>query len=190
MTHTLRMTAVDCFKCGIPFFVPERWDEQRSEDGREFFCPNGCRQAYVVPDPRLHDASRPQDEDVEQRRALVLRIHEQEQQEARDAERGASSSRPMLTAPATAIEQAVVKLQLANFNRDPKDRLKCPECGKRYRYLPCFRKHLHGHDSALWEALKTEAGLRAVGIITEQNQPPISSTGKARGDEAADVTEV
>jgi hypothetical protein len=35
-----------CCVCGIPFGMPRWLDEQRREDGKSFFCPNGHDQIF------------------------------------------------------------------------------------------------------------------------------------------------
>ena len=44
---TQNFETVDCCNCGIKFQVPEEWDENRREDGRWFYCPNGHKQKYT-----------------------------------------------------------------------------------------------------------------------------------------------
>lgn len=46
---TVNFETIDCCECGIKFQVPEEFDENRQEDGREFYCPNGHEQAYTEP---------------------------------------------------------------------------------------------------------------------------------------------
>jgi len=43
---TTNFETVECCECGIQFQVPECFDENRQEDGREFYCPNGHSQSY------------------------------------------------------------------------------------------------------------------------------------------------
>ena len=38
---------IQCGECGIIFSVPKHWQEQRRENGKSFYCPNGHCRAYV-----------------------------------------------------------------------------------------------------------------------------------------------
>lgn len=40
-------TTITCYKCGIPFGVPDYFRTKRMQDKENFYCPNGHRQAYV-----------------------------------------------------------------------------------------------------------------------------------------------
>ena len=46
MLTTTNFEPVTCCNCGIVFQVPEEFDENRQEDGKLFFCPNGHAQSY------------------------------------------------------------------------------------------------------------------------------------------------
>lgn len=37
---------VTCYKCGMPFWVPKDFDQQRRDDKGTFYCPHGHSQAY------------------------------------------------------------------------------------------------------------------------------------------------
>lgn len=41
------MVTVTCYKCGLPFCVPKRWDDERRSDHANFYCPNGHAQCYT-----------------------------------------------------------------------------------------------------------------------------------------------
>lgn len=48
-TTTLRTVATygaTCAHCGIAFWVPEHWDNERREDHKGFYCPNGHSLSY------------------------------------------------------------------------------------------------------------------------------------------------
>jgi len=38
---------ITCYKCGVLFYVPSRFREARLQDGENFWCPSGHRQAYT-----------------------------------------------------------------------------------------------------------------------------------------------
>lgn len=40
-------TSVDCYKCGVIFFVPTQLDTNRRDDKGSFWCPNGHAQSYT-----------------------------------------------------------------------------------------------------------------------------------------------
>ena len=44
--ETIEFETIECCDCGIVFQVPADFDENRVEDGREFYCPNGHEQSY------------------------------------------------------------------------------------------------------------------------------------------------
>jgi hypothetical protein len=44
---TTNFETIECCECGILFQIPESYDENRREDGGEFFCPNGHGQSYT-----------------------------------------------------------------------------------------------------------------------------------------------
>lgn len=44
---TVNFESVTCCECGIIFQVPEEFAENRQEDGRTFYCPNGHAQNYI-----------------------------------------------------------------------------------------------------------------------------------------------
>jgi len=43
----VEFVVVRCFKCDIPFWVPETWDKERLAKRDTWFCPNGHQQHYV-----------------------------------------------------------------------------------------------------------------------------------------------
>lgn len=47
-TNLLRgFTSIDCYKCGVIFFLPTQLDTNNRANKSSFFCPNGHSQAYV-----------------------------------------------------------------------------------------------------------------------------------------------
>lgn len=44
---TLNYETVACYSCGMVFAVPYRWQENRRDDKKEFYCPNGHGQSYT-----------------------------------------------------------------------------------------------------------------------------------------------
>jgi len=47
MRTPIPIDSIDCYLCGIQFFVPERWLKYRLEDKKNFWCPNGHQQAFI-----------------------------------------------------------------------------------------------------------------------------------------------
>lgn len=43
---TTQLYIHECGGCGIVWGVPNEWDTCRREDGKTFYCPNGCPRAY------------------------------------------------------------------------------------------------------------------------------------------------
>jgi hypothetical protein len=43
----LSMTLVNCYKCGIPFGLPVRFQQHLEDSCDSFYCPNGHPQAYI-----------------------------------------------------------------------------------------------------------------------------------------------
>ena len=46
MTVETRFSAIECSRCGLRFGLPARYEDNRREDHREFWCPNGHSQYY------------------------------------------------------------------------------------------------------------------------------------------------
>lgn len=40
-------TMHECGGCGIPFFVPTRWLNDRKNNNGDFHCPNGCSRVFT-----------------------------------------------------------------------------------------------------------------------------------------------
>lgn len=40
---TIQLVRTSCADCGIVFGVPQQWQVERSDDGKDFWCPNGHR---------------------------------------------------------------------------------------------------------------------------------------------------
>lgn len=45
--ETINFTMIECYKCGVPFMVPERLRQNWLKSKDEFFCPNGHGQIYT-----------------------------------------------------------------------------------------------------------------------------------------------
>ena len=43
---TVKMFNMICCRCGIPFGVPDEFDDRRRQDGKSFCCPRGHNQSY------------------------------------------------------------------------------------------------------------------------------------------------
>lgn len=46
MDITVSLTALDCGACSVVFAMPDRFDKERREDGKAFYCPNGHQLTY------------------------------------------------------------------------------------------------------------------------------------------------
>jgi len=46
LTYTDRLTIIECGECHVTFAMPEDMHRWRKRDGRNFWCPNGCRIYY------------------------------------------------------------------------------------------------------------------------------------------------
>lgn len=46
-TKLCTFVTITCYKCGIPFGVPDYFRAKRLQDKESFWCPNGHSQAYV-----------------------------------------------------------------------------------------------------------------------------------------------
>jgi hypothetical protein len=46
LKHEREHTEMECGECGIVFYVPEHWREQRQAHGNTFYCPNGHPRVY------------------------------------------------------------------------------------------------------------------------------------------------
>lgn len=44
--YTEHLTAVSCGECQIPFAIPADMLRKRQNDGKSFWCPNGCKISY------------------------------------------------------------------------------------------------------------------------------------------------
>jgi transposase-like protein len=71
---TVRMTDMECGKCGIAFAVPESWRAEKQRDGGGWFCPNGCQRVYSEPD--VKKAQRELAAEQERHRATLARMNE------------------------------------------------------------------------------------------------------------------
>lgn len=45
---TVTMEVIVCYSCGVPFGVPHNLRRHYLEKGKDFYCPNGHRQAYTL----------------------------------------------------------------------------------------------------------------------------------------------
>lgn len=73
---TINLVEETCCNCGIVFGIEEELRDQRHEDGREFYCPNGHAQHFVE-----------SSEDQIERLTRKLKEAEQERYEARNEAR-------------------------------------------------------------------------------------------------------
>lgn len=183
-TYTFRtatsMALMDCIDCGVAWLMPEELRRRRLQDHRNYFCPNGHPQHYCGDN---EEEDKPGE--VEDRRALILKLHRAEQAEAREAE-------------GVEAKQAEAMKLAATVNRGSDGAVPCPLCGKGYKILTCLQSHVrcdHQDDALCW-ALKQDEHERRIGSsppgyrTRKKNQPSTSSTGQSTGDEAADVKEV
>jgi hypothetical protein len=47
---TTTFVCIHCYRCSIPFWVPELFDKERHAKADEFWCPNGHNQVYSKSD--------------------------------------------------------------------------------------------------------------------------------------------
>ncbi len=89
------MGDITCCDCGINFSVPDRWQAERRNDRRNFFCPNGHAQAYQ------HETEKERLEKMlsrERQRVAQWQDDAREQKErAEGAERRAAAARGQVT---------------------------------------------------------------------------------------------
>lgn len=45
--EVIDFTMLECGGCGIPFFVPTKWNRAKVENHGSFHCPNGCNRVYT-----------------------------------------------------------------------------------------------------------------------------------------------
>lgn len=45
--QTIEMTSMECGECGIAFYVPERWRDEKQQTGAGWYCPNGHGRVYA-----------------------------------------------------------------------------------------------------------------------------------------------
>lgn len=45
---TVWMETITCYKCGVPFAIPNNLKQHFLDSQDEFYCPNGHKQAYVT----------------------------------------------------------------------------------------------------------------------------------------------
>lgn len=43
----IQLTQIDCYKCGMSFWISKQHDNQLLKSKNDFFCPNGHAQAYI-----------------------------------------------------------------------------------------------------------------------------------------------
>lgn len=46
--ETVTLVTIECYSCAIVFAAPEEWNNNRCNDHKSFFCPNGHSQSYVA----------------------------------------------------------------------------------------------------------------------------------------------
>jgi uncharacterized Zn finger protein (UPF0148 family) len=47
LTYTAILNTLACADCGMPFAVPADFERRRREDGKTFYCPQGCKNVYT-----------------------------------------------------------------------------------------------------------------------------------------------
>jgi hypothetical protein len=113
----LRLMAIECCSCGVPFGIGAHFQKARRADQRTFFCPNGHSNYY--PAPKRTEADRLRDQ-LDAARSLAQR--ERERRET--AERQRSAARGQVTR---------IKRRVANGV--------CPCCNRSFADL---RRHMTG----------------------------------------------
>ena len=131
----LKITWQSCSKCGVPFGLSKRFDEQRQKDHQWYHCPNGHQLRYA---PAENDDAGPElPENQKLRRKLLTARHHIDQLEAKVAD---LEMRPLL--PASSGQVAC--------DDQPQQQMtqcRCPICGKTYNssgWLARHFKKVHG----------------------------------------------
>jgi hypothetical protein len=82
-SELVTLVQMRCGGCGIPFAVPDYFQQERKENGGNFYCPNGHSRVYREPD--VERLTR------ELRAAQAQAVHAEDQRKA--AERRAAAAR-------------------------------------------------------------------------------------------------
>lgn len=125
---TVEMTTICCATCGITFSVPAGLFRIRQDAEESIYCPSGHESYWEKAD--AEDSARIKD----LKKDLVLAVHRAEQAEARAREEASLNDRET----AGAAERGEAGQTITRDGR----RVKCPTCGKGYRYLAGLRNHL------------------------------------------------
>lgn len=120
-TETFTWQPCVCPVCGVFYSLPEPYYEIRRRDGQAWHCPNGHR-VMIAPVNRGPS--------LEERQAMIRKIHGEEQEEARRAHSG----------------ESIPWGEMANFLRD--GRYHCPICRRQYKTATRFGEHVR-HDHGI-----------------------------------------
>lgn len=92
MAQTL--TSLTCWVCGINFAMPEMTERKRTEDGKTFWCPNGCKISYG---PSLMDTERDKAAAAARRAEMAEAAARRLRERATAAERSVTAYKGQLT---------------------------------------------------------------------------------------------
>lgn len=94
LTHNNTLTIIECGACHITFAMPRSMYKSRIQDGKRFYCPNGCHISYYeTENMRLQRQVADEQENVRIAQARAA----QERREAEAARRRAAAARGQVT---------------------------------------------------------------------------------------------
>lgn len=81
----LELVVIDCISCGIPFAAPKQWRQERINDHRRFYCPNGHEQHYTgkTEAERLRDELARTKAQLDQKSARIVDLQDEVQHQER-----------------------------------------------------------------------------------------------------------
>ncbi len=120
---TVWMETICCYKCGVPFAVPDNLKQHFLDSQDNFYCPNGHSQAYVT--------------STEQR--LRKKLNEQEANNERLKNLLASKNE---TIGALERQKSAIKGQVTKIKNRVSNGV-CPCCNRTFTNLANHMKHQH-----------------------------------------------
>lgn len=120
MTRTLTETTsktfevTSCCVCDIEWAVPDRWLDNRREDGQSFYCPNGHILSYNGDRERLKRKAK----QLEEQLAAARRIAQSERERTEREKRSHAATKGQLTKTRKRIAHGV-----------------CPKCNRTFENL-------------------------------------------------------
>lgn len=120
---TVTLVTIQCYKCSVPFAIPQRLDDYFRETKHSFFCPNGHSQAYVT--------------SVSE--GLRKKLSEQEQSNLRMKNLLSSKNE---TIGALERQKSAIKGQVTKIKNRVSNGV-CPCCNRTFENLANHMKHQH-----------------------------------------------